>query len=272
MGWTQERFARARFETPRLDGELLLAHALGQSRLYLYLHHDEPVAEPKLSRFRELVQRRLEGEPVAYLVGRREFWSLDLKSDARALVPRPETEALVEEALERLKGREKPTVVDVGTGCGAVALAIAKERPDALVWAMDISADALELARENATALQLSVNFVRSDLLTSLPAQATPADMVLANLPYLKPDEVRPALRFEPRIALTAEDDGLTLTRTLLTQAADVLLPGGWVAVEVGAGHADEVAALFEQTGHYTQLQMRKDMSAIERVVAGQRV
>lgn len=271
IGWTRERFAKARFESPRLDAEVLLAHALGQSRLQLYLEHDRVVAAPELDRFRELVTRRLDGEPVAYLVGRKEFWSLEFHVDPRALIPRAETEALVEEALHRLQGCDAPRIVDVGTGSGAVACAIKKERPDAQLWATDISDAALSLARENALRLGLAVEFVQANLLDGLPKAVAPIDMIVANPPYLRPDEVRHALRFEPRIALTAEDNGFALTERLIGQAPDWLSPKGWLAVEVSAGHEDEIQTLFERTGQYGDIHHRRDLAGIDRVVSSQR-
>jgi len=275
LGWTAERFGKARLESPRLDAELLLAHALRVSRLDLYTNHDRPVAGDELVCYRELVRRRLEHEPVAYLVGRREFWSLDIHVDPRVLVPRPETEALVEEALARLRGRERPRVLDVGTGSGAVALALAKERPDAAVWGSDISVDAVEVAAANARRLGISVRFVHGDLLSGISAQDDAPesfDLILANLPYLKPDEVRPGLRFEPRIALTVEDDGFTLTRRLVVEAPRLLADGGVLSVEVASGRADEVIEFFHASALYDEPRRRCDLSGIERVVSAARL
>ena len=266
LGWTAERFGRERYESPRLDAEILLAYVLSAKRIELYMDHDRALAGGELERFRELVKRRLDGEPVAYLVGRREFWSLDLKIDPRVLVPRPESEALVEEALARLAGRVRPRLLDVGTGSGALALALANERPDAEVWATDLSPGAVELAGENAERLGLAVRVVLGDLLAGAAGERF--DLVIANLPYLRPDEVRPSLRHEPRMALTAEDDGFALTRRLIDEAPDALAPGGVLAVEVASGRADEILAMFGARGAYDQPRVRNDLSGIERVVS----
>lgn len=274
LAWTTERFGRARFEVPRLDAEVLLSHALRVPRIQLYLDHDRPLENKVLGEFRELVQRRLNGEPVAYLTGHKEFWSLDLRVDPRALVPRPETEALVEEALECLRDHREPRVVDVGTGCGAVALALARERPDAEVWASDFSKEAVDLARENAERLGLAVHFADGDLLEGVMAALGPQarfQTVVANLPYLKPDEVRPALRFEPRMALTDENDGLSLLRRLAHDAAAVLEPGGTLAFEVASGREDEVSAILRETDFYGETRSRRDLAGIERVVSATR-
>lgn len=270
IDWTRARFERVRLESPRLDAELLLSHATGLTRLQLYLDHDRALGETEIGAFRDLVRRRLDGEPVAYLVGRREFWSLDLRVDPRVLVPRPETETLVMEALARLQGRERPRVLDVGTGSGAIALAIARERADAEVWASDVSDGALAVARENAERLGLAVRFAKGDLVAGAGGGEL-FDLIVANLPYLRPDEVRPSLRFEPLVALTAGDDGLGLSRRLVAEAPAALCGGGALAFEVAAGRADEVAALFAAAGGWGDTSCRRDLGGIERVVSASR-
>jgi release factor glutamine methyltransferase len=153
LQWTQQRFGERGVPSARLDAEVLLAHVLGVDRVRLYTHFDQPLAQPELAAYRELIKRRLGGEPVAYLVGKREFWSLSFAVDPRVLVPRPETEGVVQAALELLAGRAAPRVADIGTGSGAIAVAIAHERPDAVVIAVDRSADALAVARAGARAV-----------------------------------------------------------------------------------------------------------------------
>src|SRR4051794_32317634 len=157
LNWTQGRFAERRIATPRLDAEVLLAHVLGKDRVGLYTHFDQPLKADELTQYRELIKRRLGGEPVAYLVGKREFRSLELEVDARVLVPRPETETVIDVALELLGEAETPRIVDVGTGSGAIALALAKAKPQATVHAVDRSPDAAAVARKNAERLALPV-------------------------------------------------------------------------------------------------------------------
>jgi release factor glutamine methyltransferase len=245
-------------DTPRLDAELLLADALGVDRSRLYIDRDLEVAGPASRRFQELVARRArQREPVAYLLGRRGFRHLDLEVDARVLVPRPETELLVEVGLELPQGA---AVVDVGTGSGAVALALKHERPDLQVTATDVSADALAVARANAARLGLDVAFAQTDLFDGAP------DAVLCNPPYVaEGDELPPEVaRHEPAGALFAGADGLDVIRRLVARSAEAGI--GLLAMEVGAGQADAVAALASGAA-FASVQTRRDLAGIERVV-----
>jgi release factor glutamine methyltransferase len=258
------------FETPRLDVELLLGHVLGMQRLELYLHHDRPLEQAEVDAFRELLRRRAAGEPVAYLLGSAGFRRLLLKVDARVLVPRPETEVLVELVLARLPAGG--SLLDVGTGSGAIALAVASERADARVTAVDVSDEALALARENRDALGLAdrVELVRSDLYDGL-ADGARFDVVAANPPYIGDDDPRldPHVRdHEPHVAIFAGADGLDVIRRLVAGARARLVPGGVLAIEVAEGQASPVRALLAAAG-FANLVVERDLAAIERCVAG---
>ena len=270
LGAATDAIAAAGSDTPRLDAELLLAAATGASREHFAIDPERPVSGAEGRAFGTMVRRRVAHEPVAYILGRRGFRRIELHTDRRALIPRPETELLVEVALEL----EPRRVLDVGTGSGAIALAVADELPGAEVVAVDVSAEALALARENAAALGLDG---RVELrLGSVAAAAGRFDLVLANLPY-----VRDAERFalpadvsdhEPGLALFAGPDGLTVIRAVLAGLA-AAGPGpecDAVALEVGVGQAEAVAALVRDAG-FEAVSTRTDLAGIDRVVVGRR-
>ncbi len=251
-------------ENPRLDAERLLARALGLTRMELYTQHDRPLTEAERAEARELVQRRGRREPLAYVLGDWDFRRLTLATDARALVPRPESEIVVERCLALLEGTDSPRVVDVGTGSGAIALALKHERPDAHVTATDISPAALELARENAQRTGLDVDLVEADLLTGV---AGSFDLVVSNPPYVLPAELpnlEPEVRdWEPELALVETGQ----TSRLAAQARAVL--AGWLVLEVherlAGSVADELAAL-----GYRDATIGLDLGGRERVVEAQ--
>lgn len=249
--------------TPRLDAELLLAHALGVDRATLFLDPEREVAGQAARTFQTLARRRaVEHAPIAYLLGRRAFRRLELAVDARVLIPRPETELLVEVGLELPRGAR---VVDVGTGSGAVALALKDERPDLDVVGTDVSADALAVARGNAARLGLEVSFAQGDLLAGFTAEA-----VLANPPYVADGDPLPPdiARHEPAWALRGGPDGLEVIRRLIPAAAGN--GARLLALEVGAGQAPAVAALGREAG-FADVATRADLAGIERVVIAQR-
>jgi release factor glutamine methyltransferase len=252
-------------DTPRLDAEVMLAAILGADRAVLVAHPCRPLEPAQARRFRDDVRRRREREPVAYITGRRGFRALELQVDHRVLVPRPETEHLVEAALGLPEGAR---VVDVGTGSGAVALALKAERPDLEVLATDASADALAVAAANASRLGLEVGFRHGDLL----ADAGPVDAVVSNPPYVAEGD-RPALmpevaRWEPAAALFAGPDGLDVIRRLVPAAAAA--GAGFLALEVGAGQAPAVARLAAEAG-FAEASVGRDLAGIERVVVARR-
>jgi release factor glutamine methyltransferase len=252
------RLAAAGAESARLDAELLLAEVLGVSRTDLYLNPPRPLEPAARERFEALIARRLEREPVAYILGRKPFRHLELSVDRRVLIPRPETELLVEVGLELPAGAR---VADVGTGSGAIALALADERPDLAVTGIDGSADALVLARDNARRLGLDVAFLEGDLLAG-----GPYDAVLANLPYVcEGAELPPEIaEYEPAEALFGGPDGLAVIRRLIGQASGAV---SLIALEVGAGQAAAVAALLAHVG--LAVERRCDLAGHERVVIG---
>ncbi|HZT91746.1 MAG TPA: peptide chain release factor N(5)-glutamine methyltransferase [Gaiellaceae bacterium] len=249
--------------SPRVDAELLLARALGLRRIELYTQHDRPLTAQERERARELLARRGRREPLAYVLGDWDFRRLTLRTDARALVPRPETEIVVDRCLELLRGVEAPRVCDVGTGSGAIALAVKHERPDAQVVATDASADALALARENAAAAGLDVELVHADLLDGV---AGSFDLVVSNPPYVDPAEwatLAPEVReHEPRAALL--DAGQTQA---LLEGAPALLRG-WLVLEVHERRAHGVAAALRGRG-YADVRVTEDLAGKPRVVEG---
>lgn len=273
LAWTSERFLKDGLESARLDAEVLLAHALDMQRVGLYLDLDRPLDEAERGRYRALVSRRLERVPVAYLVGQREFWSRPFAVDPRVLVPRPETETLVEQALITLRDFTAPRVLDVGTGSGAIAVTLAAERPDARVVATDSSPDALEVAAANATRHEVEVALHAGDLLDALPPGEPPFHVMVANLPYVAEGDrhfLAPELSAEPEGALYAADDGLAVLKRLIRAAPDHLLrPGGVLMLEVGLGQADVVQQLLGDAGISDQVTVYRDLAGIERVVAG---
>lgn len=270
LRWTADYFNGKEIESGRLEAELLLAHTLDLDRVGLYLHFDRPLTPAELADFRAKVQRRARREPVQYILAETEFWSLPLQVGPDVLIPRSDTEVLVEEALQHLQ--QGGSMLDVGTGSGAIAIAVAAERPAVDVTAIDCSRPALTVARANAERHGLSGRITcREGDLAALPAG--PYDLVVSNPPYIAEPEwaglMAEVRDHEPRIALHGGIDGLDAYRHLARQAMTVLKPGGWLLVEVGAGQADAVRELFEQAG-LSALGVRKDYAGIARVVYAQ--
>ena len=250
-----EAIARARdllsaaSESPRLDAELLLARALDVDRSYLFAHPDDEMDEAAAMRFAEIVDKRCNGMPMAYIAGEQEFWSMPLIVTPATLVPRADTESLVEQALSRIPRRAEYRVLDLGTGSGAVALALARERPGCRVIATDISGDALAVARENARRLLIpNVEFCEGDWLE--PVREERFDIVVSNPPYIAADDPHlEKLGFEPASALEAGADGLDAIRRISADAARVLDADGWLLLEHGSMQAESVAAILEADG-----------------------
>ncbi|MEO8223672.1 MAG: peptide chain release factor N(5)-glutamine methyltransferase [Gammaproteobacteria bacterium] len=262
--------------SPRLDAEILLAHAVGQTRESLYRSLFETVSDDSEQRFTSLLDERASRRPVAQLVGRRDFWTFSVEVTRATLVPRPETELLVERALARIPADAAWAVADLGTGTGAVALALALERPGCKVLATDLSKPALTVARRNAKALGLrNVAFARGDWLEALPEPDEPKGrfhVLVSNPPYIAADEwaaTDPELAFEPRIALDGGVDGLDPYRVLAAGAARHLRPGGWLLLEHGFRQADGVQSLLKQAG-FGNLATASDLEGRPRVTEGQ--
>jgi len=260
---TTDYLARKGVDTPRLDAELILSQAFSLSRLELYMSFDRPLTEKERTEARALVERRGRREPLAYVLGEWGFRRLTLKTDARALVPRPETEIVVERALARIAGIEAPAVADVGTGSGAIALSIVDEHPGARVTAIDVSVEALALARENAERLGLAIDLVEAHLLTGIEG---PFDLVVSNPPYVTDAEL-PGLQaevrdWEPRRAVVGDRE----TEELARDAGRVLGPGGAIVLECHEAHAAGVAAMLTELG-YLEVTTTRDLAGRERVV-----
>lgn len=260
----------------RLDAQLLLLHALGKpgdARAWLLAHDTDVLPEQAAQDFRAMCLRRVAGEPLAYIVGEKEFFGLALRVDARVLVPRPDTETLVEWALERLRAPgvpPAPAVLDLGTGSGAIALAIARslqaDGRQGMVAAVDASADALEVARGNATRLGLGLDLIQSHWLEKVGGHF---HLIVSNPPYIaKADPHLEALTYEPLAALAAGEDGLDDIRAIARQAPDSLLPGGWLLLEHGYDQAEAVCALLAREG-FVQVQSRLDLAGIARCSGG---
>ena len=272
LRWTADYFAGRGLDAPRLDAELLLAATLGFDRVGLYVNFERPLQAGELAAYRERVRRRAGREPLAYILGQTEFWSLPLKVTPDVLIPRPETELLVEEALPRLSGRQQ--VLDVGTGSGALAIALAHERQELTVTAIDISPAALAVAADNARSNGVAerIRFVQHDLGQLPPG---PFDLIVANPPYIPSRELAtlmPEVRdFEPQLALDGGVDGLDAYRALARQAGAILTAAGWLLVEVGSGQAAAVKELFAGAG-LTESFAARDLAGIERVVGGKKL
>lgn len=270
LQWTADYLSQKGVENGRRDAELLLGATLDLDRVGVYLNYDRPLTPAELTLFRERVGRRARREPLQHILGRTEFWSLSFIVTPAVLIPRGDTEILVEEALKRADG--PCSILDVGTGSGAIAVALANELPAATVTAMDVSAEALAVAAENAreNGVEGRVNFLQADM-GALPGG--PYDLIVANPPYIPEGEVAelmPEVRdFEPHLALSGGRDGLDCYRRLLPAAAGSLKPGGWLLLEVGCGQAPQVLELLTASGNYHDHFSARDLSGIERVVGG---
>lgn len=255
-------------DSPKLDAEVLLGFVLGQSRTYLYTWPERELSATQQSLLEELVARRASGTPVAYLVGEREFWSLPLQVNEHTLIPRPETELLVEQALARLPRSGR--ALDLGTGTGAIALALVSERPDAEIWAVDASLEALKVARANVERLGLPVQLVHSDWFAQVSGQRF--HLIVSNPPYIA--EADPHLgqgdvRFEPLTALASGRDGLADIRQIVARAPAHLHPGGWLLFEHGYDQGAPVRELLTRAG-FSSVETVQDYGGNDRVTLGQ--
>ncbi|MGV8942695.1 peptide chain release factor N(5)-glutamine methyltransferase [Thermomonas sp.] len=265
-----ELLAHARREIDGADAELLLAHALGKSRSWLFAHTEDPVGEDAHANFLSLLQRRVAGEPVAYLIGSQGFWTLDLQVGPATLVPRPETELLVELALARIPVDAVVRVADLGTGSGAIALSIAKERPRAQVVATDASPEALKAARGNAARNHIAnAEFRCGDWLNSLAGERF--EVIASNPPYIAdgdPHLQQGDLRFEPAMALSCGPDGLDAIRMIVAGAPACLHAGGWLLLEHGWEQGEAVRGLLLDAG-FVEVRTVRDLENRERVSLG---
>ena len=282
LEWTVPFFTRKSVDSPRLSAELLLAHVLSVPRIRLYTDYEKAVAPEPLARFRELVRRAAEHEPIAYLTGIAHFFGLEFEVNREVLIPRPDTETLVENVLHLVRnqvGMEAPRVLDLCTGSGCIACAIAHRLRDAVVVAADVSPGAVELARRNAQRLELAgrVSVEQGDLYDALAnvVDAAPFHLILANPPYVTTVEMelldRNVRDYEPVRALHGGGDGLDLHRRIIAGAADRLLPGGRIFLEIGYQQADAARELFAQQRAFEEMKVLKDYSGRDRVVTARR-
>ena len=275
LDWTQDALRKHGSDSPRVEAEILLAHAADCQRILLYTRLDEPTPEAVRQTMRSLVQRRMKAEPVAYLVGRREFFSLDFAVSAATLIPRPETETLVMAGLDWLAEHPgRRAVLDVGTGTGCVAAAVAKECADAQVTAVDVSPEAAEVARGNVERLKLSdrVEVLKSDLFAAVAGRTF--DLILSNPPYVRTGEIAgldaDVRAHEPHSALDGGADGLDVVRRLIAKGPAFLTPGGRMALEVDPSQIQSCRELFAASG-WADVSVAKDANGDERVISATR-
>ena len=271
LDWTTKFFQQKGSESPRLDSEVLLAHALGCKRIDLYTRHTEEAPEQGRQRFRELVRQRIEGCPVAYLVGRKEFFSLEFEVNRAVLIPRPDTECVVDECLRLAKGMAEPAVLDIGTGSGCLAVAVAKHHKTAQVTAVDISPEALAVASRNAAKHGVAerIRFLRGDLFAPLSGERF--DFILSNPPYIPHDDLAklpPGVRdYEPHGALDGGDDGFAVFERLIADAPAYLKPGGYLLIEIGAPQERPARERLERHTGCESAKMAPDGSGHPRVL-----
>jgi len=269
LTWTRNYLVGKGVENARLESEWLLCTALDLDRVGLYVNFDRPLNNGELAAYRALVSRRARREPLQHILGSQEFMGLDLEVTPAALVPRHDTETLVEEAIKKCRGDEE--ILDIGVGGGCIAVALAKKLPETAVFGVETSPAALELAARNAAKHGVNVNLVSGSLFE--PFKGKRFDMIVSNPPYIPSGDIvslQPEVRdYEPREALDGGPDGLDLYRAIVPAAPDHLNPGGWLLFEVGIGEAKRVLDLFSLTGRFTELFKAKDPAAIERVVGG---
>jgi len=273
---------KKQIDSPRLTAEVLLAHQLGSDRVNLYLNLDQPLTEKEVSGYRALIRRRLQYEPLQYITGIQEFWSIDFLVDPRVLIPRPETELLVTHALRLLKPaaeseNQEPKILDLGTGCGTLAVSLAKEIPNAQIWATDNSQGALELARLNAQRHGVSdrIQFKEGDLWEPLMNLGITFDIILSNPPYVASEEYNdlpPEVRdYEPRSALVGGDGGTYYIERIITEAPRYMNPKAWIMLEMAPDQTEKTLGLVEQTEGYGEKIRIRDYSRLYRIVMAQR-
>ena len=272
LEWTTGHLKKHGSDTPRLDAEILLAHARGCQRIQLYTQFDEPLSDSVRGIMRELVQRRTKAEPVAYLVGVREFFSLGFRVSRDVLIPRPDTETLVMEVLDGIKGIPAPRVLDLCTGSGCVAIAVAKNAKTALVTATDISTAAIEIARENVARHNVAsqVDLIESDLFAGIPS-GFKYDVIASNPPYIPSAEIdqldAEVSCHEPRLALDGGADGLTILKQIIDLAPEFASPNGLLLLEFTPEQAESLKAIVSDHGGYDEIVIRKDLAHRPRVL-----
>ena len=271
MEWTAAYFKKRGITTARLDAEVLLAFCLSVDRLFLYLNLDRPLLASERALYRELVRRRAAREPVSLIIGRKEFWSLSFKVVSRVLIPRPDTEILVESVLEEIRSVDNPRILEIGTGSGAVSIVLAKEKSPSEILATDVNLLALKTATENAVSLgQTSIAFFASNLFDAIKPERI-FDVICSNPPYIPSSTIPtldPEINFEPFVALDGGPDGLDVIRAIASGAKDFLKPGGALILEIGPEQEQEARILFEKAG-FSEIVVIPDLSGKPRVIKG---
>lgn len=274
LEWAMGDFRSRSLSKPRLEAEVLLASALARNRLWLYTNFDAPLSDEERTRIREFVQRRRNGEPSAYITGEKEFWSRSFEVNPKVLVPRPETETLIDLVLREMKRYEAPRILDLGTGCGVIGITLACEIPGAEILATDISAEALETAGRNAERHSLSdrISFAAGDGFSPLEGRSDGFDAIVSNPPYIRSADIErlesEVRDFEPRLALDGGPDGLGFISRLVSEAPRHLKRGGLLAFEIGFDQAPLVIDLLQRTGAYATVRIARDLAGVERVAA----
>jgi release factor glutamine methyltransferase len=280
---TADYLKEKEIDSPRLTAEILLSHQLNTDRVNLYLNFDQPLTEKEISGYRSLIKRRLRHEPIQYITGSQEFWSLDFMVDPQVIIPRPESELLVEQAINRVGANfapqnQSPKILDLGTGSGALAISVAKEVPQARFWATDLSAAALSLARSNAEKHGVSerIQFMRGDLWDPIINLDITFDIIISNPPYITSEEyndLAPEVRdYEPRLALDGHEGGMYFIEKIIRGGLDYLSPGGWLIMEMSPDQTEKALLLIEQINGYGEKTRIKDYSHIYRVIMAQKV
>jgi len=272
LRWTTDYFKSHHIENPRASAEILLSHMLGTARIDLYVRYDQPLMESELASFKALIKRRVRREPVAYIVGEKEFWSMNLTVTPAVLIPRPETECLVEAALQRLDPDASQRILDVGTGAGAVALALNRERPGSTIIASDRSREALAVARGNAIRHKAaeSIALFCGDWLDAVRPAASDFDMIISNPPYIRTADLaglQPEVHaYEPAGALDGGPDGLNAVRHLIHRSPRYLAEGGYLLMEIGHDQRADIEAVVRECGAYSEVGFQQDYSGLDRV------
>jgi len=274
--WATAYFDNHDIDSPRATAEILLAHVLNIRRIDLYLRYDQPLIPAELEHFKALIKRRLKREPVAYILGSKEFWSMDLRVTGDVLIPRPETECLVEKALELLAPDSRPEsklILELGTGCGAVILALASENLRHSYWATDISINAIRVARQNARLndLEEKVHFINGDWFAPLRSKPGAFDLIVSNPPYIKSGDLarlQPEIyKYEPLMALDGGADGLNSLRHIIQTAYFFLKPGGVIMLEIGHDQKAPLNRIIAECGQYEKVNFYQDYSGYDRIL-----
>ncbi len=273
LHWTTEYFSRYDVDQPRASAEVLLAHVLGKDRIELYLHYDQPLNGTELALYRQAIQRRAAREPTQYITQKQEFWSLEFEVNPSVLIPRPETELIVEMAIDLLD-HDRRRVLDLGTGSGAIAVSIARERPVAEILAVDVSYEALQVAKRNALRYHVldRIWFVATNLFDCFSPLRSVFDLIVSNPPYIGEEEfdnLAPEIeKYEPHAALRGGGpEGLNTIRNILEAAPLYLRPGGTILLEIGQGQAEILQRELKQNRNFQDLHITKDYSGIPRIL-----